>query len=79
MPATKETTNPPTKRKKELAEYKYIGDDGGRWVFENRINRRILTIDKPKNLPAKNPSSITSVLTVHGFGVPESLIALCKK
>jgi hypothetical protein len=63
----------------ELAEYKYIGDDGGRWVFERRADRRVITIDKPGVMPQGNPSNKLVMLIAHGFRVPESVIAICKK
>jgi len=73
---TKETT---TEQFTELAEYKYIGDDGGRWVFERRADRRVITIDKPGVMPTGNPSNKLVMLIAHGFRVPESVIAICKK
>jgi hypothetical protein len=63
----------------KLAEYKYIGDDGGRWVFERRSDKRVVTITKPKALPDKNPSQLPVQMIVHGFRVNDDVIALCKK
>jgi len=76
--ATKEKESK-TEQVTELAEYKYIGDDGGRWVFERRADRRVITIDKPGVMPTGNPSNKLVMLIAHGFRVPESVIAICKK
>lgn len=77
-PPTLEKQENKTKQKQE-AEYKYIGDDGGRWVFERRSDKRVVTINKPAALPPGNPSQITGLIMVHGFRVNEQVIALCKK
>ncbi len=78
-PTIQETSKPQAKKKKELAEYKYIGDDGARFVFERRSDKRVVTFDKPANLPPGNPSQFRVVGTVHGYRVNEQMIALCKK
>jgi hypothetical protein len=81
--STKTQPQPPAAKSKKIteapAEYKYIGDDGGRWVFERRSDHRVITIDKPMNLPPGNPSTKMVRLSVHGFRVNDQVIALCKK
>jgi hypothetical protein len=49
------------------AEFKYVGDDGGRWLFERRSDGLCFTIDKPKNVPLTLQTKPLSVLlTVRG-------------
>ena len=67
------------KQPKDLAEFKYIGDDGGRWIFERRSDKRVVTIDKPRSLPPGNPSRLPVNLTAHGFRVNDDVLALCRK
>jgi hypothetical protein len=63
----------------QLAEYKYIGDDGGRWVFERRKDGLCVTIDKPKAELGIKSGQMPVLLTVQGFHVHEAAMALCKK
>ena len=52
---------------RQYAEYKYIGDDGGRWLFERRSDGLCITVDKPRDVPLNMQSRPMSVnLTVRG-------------
>jgi hypothetical protein len=78
----KEPAEPEKTRRKprsDLAEFKYIGDDGGRWVFERRTDGLCITIDKPKILLNGKTKPTSVRLTVQGFHVHEAAIALCRK
>lgn len=45
----------PTEAKKpDLAEWKYIGDDGGRWLFQRRLDNLCITVDKPTSITPKS-------------------------
>jgi hypothetical protein len=66
-------------KKPDLAEFKYIGDDGGRWVFERRSDGLCVTIDKPKVELHGNSGRMGTILTVQGFHVHDEAIALCRK
>ena len=79
MAEKKQETPKPKEQKTDLAEYKYIGDDGGRFVFERRSDKRVITINKPASLPPGNPSQVTGLIIVHGFKVNDAMIELCKK
>ncbi len=62
-----------------LAEFKYIGDDGKRWVFERREDGLCVTIDKPTIKLTGKSGRLSAVVTVQGFHVHDEAIALCKK
>ena len=79
MKKAREAKKQKEQKPEQLAEYKYIGDDGGRWIFERRKDKRVVTIDKPMNLPAANPSETPVRLMAHGFRVSDDVIALCRK
>ncbi len=58
--------NEPAKAK-QLAEFKYIGDDGGRWLFERRSDGLCFTIDKPRGIVLDHKTPPMSCrLTVRG-------------
>lgn len=74
------TIGEPTKTADDtLAEFKYIGDDGKRWVFERRSDGLCLTIDKPTIKLTGTSGRLSAVLIVQGFHVHDEAIALCKK
>ena len=65
---------------KQRAEFKYIGDDGGRWLFERRSDGLAITIDKPRHviLDAKSPPT-TCLLTVRGRKFNDDILSMVKK
>lgn len=74
-------STPVQKKKEELGEWKYVGDDGGRFIFERRSDKRIMTINKPRAIPEpkSQPAEINTVILIHGYRVNDEMIALCKK
>jgi hypothetical protein len=54
-------------QRKERADYRYVGDDGGRWLFERRSDGLCFTIDKPKDAPLTlKTQPLHVLLTVRG-------------
>lgn len=77
MDDAKQKTNAP-KEPEPQADYKYIGDDGGRWLFERRSDGLCLTIDKPATLTSRTRETVVR-LTVRGKKFrPEVLRAVRK-
>lgn len=66
--------------KRSRAEFKYIGDDGGRWLFERRSDGLCFTIDKPRGvmLDHKTPP-LSCRLTVRGKEFNEAILAMVRK
>ena len=64
----------------QLAEFKYIGDDGGRWLFQRRSDGLCFTIDKPKGivLDAKTPP-LSCRLTVRGPQFNPTILEMIRK
>lgn len=61
------------------AEFKYIGDDGGRWLFQRRYDGICITIDKPKNVTLNMqmpPFGVT--LTVRGKKFNEDVLRIVR-
>jgi hypothetical protein len=71
-----------TEQKVQLppAEFKYIGDDGGRWIFERRSDKLVITIDKPAGitLDTKTPP-ISLRLTCRGKKLNEDVLAMVRR
>jgi hypothetical protein len=69
-----------TKVKLPPAEHKYIGDDGGRWIFQRRSDGLIFTIDKPRGdvLNEKTPPFSVQV-KVRGKQLREELFDMVRK
>ena len=65
---------------KAMAEFSYIGDDGGRWLFRRRVDGLCFTIDKPRGivLNAKTPP-LSCRLTVRGQKFNETILAMIRK
>ncbi len=63
-----------------LAEFKYIGDDGGRWLFERRSDGLCFTIDKPRGvvLTSKTPP-LSCRLTVRGQKFNDTILKMVRK
>ena len=63
----------------QYAEFKYIGDDGGRWLFQRRYDGICITIDKPKNVTLNMqtpPFGVT--LTVRGKKFNEDVLRIVR-
>jgi len=65
---------------KPQAEFEYIGDDGGRWLFQRRSDGLCFTIDKPRGivLQAKTPA-LSCRLTVRGNKFNETILDMVRK
>ena len=72
----------PTKssNQSEQAEFKYVGDDGGRWLFQRRSDGLCFTIDKPRgvNLTATSPA-MSVLLTVRGKKFRPEILSMVKR
>lgn len=70
----------PQKAVKQNAEFKYIGDDGGRWLFERRSDGLCFTIDKPRGimLDHKTPP-LSCRLTVRGQKFHREILEIVRK
>jgi hypothetical protein len=65
---------------RQYAEYKYVGDDGGRWLFERRSDGLCITVDKPKDVPLNIHSRPMSVnLTVRGKCFNENILNIVRQ
>ncbi len=77
VPDVKEAENP--QQPVQYAEFKYIGDDGGRWLFQRRSDGICITIDKPKNVTLNMqmpPFGVT--LTVRGKKFNEDVLRIVR-
>ncbi len=69
-----------TPQVKVKAEFEYIGDDGGRWLFTRRSDGLSFTIDKPRGitLTAKT-QPLSCRLTVRGAKFNETILKMVRK
>lgn len=69
-----------TKVTKAMAEFAYIGDDGGRWLFRRRSDDLCFTIDKPRGikLTSKTPP-LSCRLTIRGQKFNEAILKMVRK
>jgi len=73
-------TNETAKIKNPPAEFKYIGDDGGRWLFERRSDGLCFTIDKPRGIVLQaNTPALSCRLTVRGMKFNETILDMVRK
>ncbi len=65
---------------KRQAEFKYMGDDGGRWLFEQRSDGLCFTIDKPRGvtLDAKT-RPLSCRLTVRGMKFNPEVLKIARR
>jgi len=64
----------------ELADYKYVGDDGGRWLFERRLDGLCFTIDKPQPaLLTPKTAGLSVRLTVRGKKFRPEILAMVRQ
>ena len=62
------------------AEYAYIGDDGGRWLFQRRSDGLAITIDKPKNVILDvDTKPMPLLMTVRGKVFNDEIRTMVKK
>jgi hypothetical protein len=83
MPELKEKTVPTktlnNEQRKERADYRYVGDDGGRWLFERRSDGLCFTIDKPKNIQlSMQTKPISVMLTIRGKCFNEEILKIVR-
>lgn len=62
------------------AEFEYIGDDGGRWLFTRRSDGLSFTIDKPRGIVLQAKTRPLSCrLTVRGGKFNPTILKMVRK
>ena len=77
--AKKDETANKKEQPQDLAEFKYIGDDGGRWLFERRSDGLAITIDKPKAVLDVQTPRMAVELKVRGKHFNDDILAMVRK
>lgn len=70
---------PKRKVARNLAEFKYVGDDGGRWLFLRRSDGLAITIDKPKGLLDVHTPRMAVELKVRGKHFNDDILGIVRK
>ncbi len=66
--------------KRVPAEFEYIGDDGGRWLFRRRSDGLCFTIDKPRGIVLDHKTQALSCrLTVRGGKFNDTILKMVRK
>ena len=66
-------------KRTDLAEYKYMGDDGGRWLFQRRSDGLCITVDKPVREINSATKAMSVACTVRGNRFNEDILDMVKK
>ena len=77
--AKKDDTANKEEQSQDLADFKYLGDDGGRWLFERRSDGLAITIDKPKGLLDIHTPRMAVELKVRGKHFNDDILAMVRK